>query len=186
MKTFWSFCEIEICPVIRLAEPYVTFAIVDKTIIGLFCFKPIFFVEFKKQLGRFSNLILINVNAFLKYLNGHSRGRTVGFCNVISRYDGGVAWVLRHLQLMQLRGRKSFYCFRFFGISCFFSRFQNRAFFHFWTVREYWTMKQLLLVCSRSFLFYKLLCQWVGQPRLLNTERWKVRKVRAPWNNGAG
>lgn len=35
-------------------------------------------------------------------------------------------------------------------------------------------------------MFYKLMCQSAGQPRLSNAEKRQVRKVRAPWKNGAG
>ncbi len=35
-------------------------------------------------------------------------------------------------------------------------------------------------------MFYKLVCQSAGQPRLSDTEIRQVRKVRAPWKDGAG
>ncbi len=35
-------------------------------------------------------------------------------------------------------------------------------------------------------MFYKLVRQSAGQPRLSNTEKRQVRKVRAPWKDGAG
>ncbi len=35
-------------------------------------------------------------------------------------------------------------------------------------------------------MFYKLMRQSAGQPRLSDAEIWQVRKVRAPWKDGAG
>lgn len=35
-------------------------------------------------------------------------------------------------------------------------------------------------------MFYKSIRQSAGQPRLSNAEKRQVRKVRAPWKDGAG
>ncbi len=35
-------------------------------------------------------------------------------------------------------------------------------------------------------MFYKLMRQSAGQPRLSNAKMQQVRKVRAPWKDGAG